>query len=113
CSHELCFFSSRRRHTSFSRDWSSDVCSSDLLRRQPVLLTFERGYQIGVSPRAEKVETDAFRRLQPDDAVAANARGLLLERPRERSEERRVGTDSRSGWGMIRYMRPMGCNRRE
>src|SRR5690606_40948499 len=32
------FFSSRRRHTSFSRDWSSDVCSSDLgdpdVRRQ-------------------------------------------------------------------------------
>src|SRR5690606_41545782 len=27
------FFSSRRRHTRFSRDWSSDVCSSDLLRR--------------------------------------------------------------------------------
>src|ERR1041385_2292609 len=24
------FFSSRRRHTSCSRDWSSDVCSSDL-----------------------------------------------------------------------------------
>src|SRR5690606_40546323 len=34
--HGLCgwlsyfFFSSRRRHTRFSRDWSSDVCSSDL-----------------------------------------------------------------------------------
>src|SRR5690606_39332623 len=29
--HMSCFFfSSRRRHTSFSRDWSSDVCSSDL-----------------------------------------------------------------------------------
>src|SRR5690606_40621406 len=27
------FCSSRRRHTSFSRDWSSDVCSSDLDRR--------------------------------------------------------------------------------
>src|SRR5690606_41174132 len=26
----FCVFSSRRRHTSFSRDWSSDVCSSDL-----------------------------------------------------------------------------------
>src|SRR5690606_39642518 len=25
------FFSSRRRHTIFSRDWSSDVCSSDLV----------------------------------------------------------------------------------
>src|SRR5436309_12320658 len=27
------FFSSRRRHTRFSRDWSSDVCSSDLIER--------------------------------------------------------------------------------
>src|SRR5690606_39482429 len=27
------FFSSRRRHTSFSRDWSSDVCSSDLIQQ--------------------------------------------------------------------------------
>src|SRR5690606_39281081 len=26
-----CLFSSRRRHTRFSRDWSSDVCSSDLM----------------------------------------------------------------------------------
>src|SRR5882757_755062 len=42
CSHSSCccafsnlrpavfFFSSRRRHTSYWRDWSSDVCSSDL-----------------------------------------------------------------------------------
>src|SRR5690606_39457636 len=29
------FFSSRRRHTRFSRDWSSDVCSSDLLFLPP------------------------------------------------------------------------------
>src|SRR5207302_3597291 len=29
------FFSSRRRHTRFSRDWSSDVCSSDLRRCPP------------------------------------------------------------------------------
>src|SRR5690606_40686457 len=28
------FFSSRRRHTRFSRDWSSDVCSSDLFRHK-------------------------------------------------------------------------------
>src|SRR2546430_11800570 len=26
----MCFFSSRRRHTRFDCDWSSDVCSSDL-----------------------------------------------------------------------------------
>src|SRR5690606_754083 len=30
CTSPRFFFSSRRRHTRFSRDWSSDVCSSDL-----------------------------------------------------------------------------------
>src|SRR3982750_4130270 len=29
--HDFFFFSSRRRHTRYWRDWSSDVCSSDLL----------------------------------------------------------------------------------
>src|SRR5947209_10278318 len=29
------FFSSRRRHTRYWRDWSSDVCSSDLAPLQP------------------------------------------------------------------------------
>src|SRR5438445_668470 len=32
------FFSSRRRHTRYWRDWSSDVCSSDLLQRRTVHL---------------------------------------------------------------------------
>src|SRR5947209_3304375 len=31
------FFSSRRRHTSYWRDWSSDVCSSDLPWEPPIL----------------------------------------------------------------------------
>src|SRR3712207_7097007 len=29
------FFSSRRRHTRYWRDWSSDVCSSDLIKNGP------------------------------------------------------------------------------
>src|SRR6266704_5220990 len=33
------FFSSRRRHTRAKRDWSSDVCSSDLHRRRKPLPT--------------------------------------------------------------------------
>src|SRR6266496_2997889 len=33
------FFSSRRRHTRSLRDWSSDVCSSDLGRFRSFLLT--------------------------------------------------------------------------
>src|SRR5690606_39891672 len=34
------FFSSRRRHTRFSRDWSSDVCSSDLQRDEFQVVQF-------------------------------------------------------------------------
>src|SRR5690606_39788616 len=36
------FFSSRRRHTRFSRDWSSDVCSSDLLDASQVTASIGR-----------------------------------------------------------------------
>src|SRR2546430_9605922 len=37
-SHHMClfFFSSRRRHTRFDCDWSSDVCSSDLSYRNRI-----------------------------------------------------------------------------
>src|SRR5947209_14291274 len=39
------FFSSRRRHTRYWRDWSSDVCSSDLARP-------------GVPPSIQRVHAD-------------------------------------------------------
>src|SRR5690606_40447652 len=48
-------FSSRRRHTRFSRDWSSDVCSSDLgvwgQRGQPRLTTAESWLGRGLDPQ--------------------------------------------------------------
>src|SRR5215475_15585116 len=65
------FFSSRRRHTRFSRDWSSDVCSSDLC-------SAARGRS--ASPGACCT------------AVAGASRGW------PRSEERRVGKECRSRW---------------
>src|SRR5690625_4714631 len=37
------FFSSRRRHTRWPRDWSSDVCSSDLLPGERVRAVTEAG----------------------------------------------------------------------
>src|SRR5207253_8653449 len=43
------FFSSRRRHTRWPRDWSSDVCSSDLDWRQVVAL-YDRLLRIHPSP---------------------------------------------------------------
>src|SRR3712207_4616091 len=36
------FYSSKRRHTRYWRDWSSDVCSSDLHRPYIDAVTFER-----------------------------------------------------------------------
>src|SRR3989449_1488121 len=42
CSFYLFFFSSRRRHTRCSRDWSSDVCSSDLTKSLAVELAPRR-----------------------------------------------------------------------
>src|SRR4030042_2412793 len=45
------FFSSRRRHTRCSRDWSSDVCSSDLVAPpNPLVVGFfiYKTYRLGV-----------------------------------------------------------------
>src|SRR5205814_9820689 len=36
----LFFFSSRRRHTRCLSDWSSDVCSSDLMRHRQMLIEY-------------------------------------------------------------------------
>src|SRR5690606_40866466 len=95
------FFSSRRRHTRFSRDWSSDVCSSDLLK------TFLRrhDYEVEVAEDGEEalpmidgfgpdfVITDVrMPRVGGMDLLAA------LEAKGSRSEERRVGKECRSGW---------------
>src|SRR5687768_17824797 len=85
----LFFFSSRRRHTRCSRDWSSDVCSSDLLRYT---------YTSLITPRTTY-----------DYDFATREREFLKREPvlggydpsnysTERSEERRVGKECRSRW---------------
>src|SRR5439155_11426179 len=47
------FFSSRRRHTRWPRDWSSDVCSSDLVAH-------ERGVSLSEPGREQVYFTDAY-----------------------------------------------------
>src|SRR6266849_8042490 len=71
---KLCFFffSSRRRHTRSTRDWSSDVCSSDLVPWPMVLSAIATLALVGI------------------------ATTFLAEEPR--SEERRVGKECRSRW---------------
>src|SRR2546430_6130453 len=48
---ECFFFSSRRRHTRFDCDWSSDVCSSDLLAHELDMLPLVRKTESGVASR--------------------------------------------------------------
>src|SRR5690606_24133447 len=61
------FFSSRRRHTIFSRDWSSDVCSSDLLLAEIDTLVSGAHHNphglLGAHPGPEGVHVRALRPL--------------------------------------------------
>src|SRR2546427_6115033 len=53
------FFSSRRRHTRFDCDWSSDVCSSDLLEQACATLRTEAVF----TPRMAADERGERRRI--------------------------------------------------
>src|SRR5437763_16844725 len=87
------FFSSRRRHTRYIGDWSSDVCSSDLPRwptRVRVWRELLLAAAAGEAPALERA------RLHGLTLLAAEARGSLSAR----SEERRVGEEGMYGeWG--------------
>src|SRR5207245_4477665 len=73
CTSSAVFFSSRRRHTRCYRDWSSDVCSSDL---EEYLYRYRRvGHDLRILP-AKYVPLD-------------------IELTVCRSEERRVGKECR------------------
>src|SRR5439155_5628594 len=93
---ELCFtlffFSSRRRHTRWPRDWSSDVCSSDLAE---IVQQQERIEVAGISETEGAAEVDAcsFQRRLGFDHTFYGSDGH-----KGRSEERRVGKECRVGW---------------
>src|SRR2546430_13357040 len=76
------FFSSRRRHTRFDCDWSSDVCSSDLM------------------PRRVSDYAPSFAGWNMFISLASFGLGAsVLVFLYNRSEERRVGKEGRSrGW---------------
>src|SRR5437660_8501072 len=68
------FFSSRRRHTRWPRDWSSDVCSSDLLPKrysEPLDSIEERGQGTPevLGPYPARVEPDRGSDVEHDDLI--------------------------------------------
>src|SRR2546421_3816006 len=90
------FFSSRRRHTRSDRDWSSDVCSSDLGYPE-VQRGFVPAIVMTMLRRAvgEKIAFDLAATGRLLAGTEAAAVGLAS---RVRSEERRVGKECRSRW---------------
>src|SRR5207249_6310335 len=95
------FFSSRRRHTRSKRDWSSDVCSSDLLSLT-VLIACQSRQASNENTRQltrEDFNRRAAEKFLPlfwredtnrDDKIQPNELAVLW-----RSEERRVGKECR------------------
>src|SRR5689334_24709694 len=91
------FFSSRRRHTRWNCDWSSDVCSSDLAS-VPTAKHFH----------LPRIRLHAIKHLEvfghqksSDSRTLAHTRETLGEKAEAfscRSEERRVGKECRSRW---------------
>src|SRR2546430_8988033 len=91
------FFSSRRRHTIFDCDWSSDVCSSDLAALDRVGL---EGSEVEYVIMGQVLQAGAGQAPARQAAIGAR---LPVEVPADtinkvRSEERRVGKECRSRW---------------
>src|SRR6202049_5267133 len=95
----LFFFSSRRRHTIYQCDWSSDVCSSDLSWRSPsASACWLRSPNIDCSgaPRGRSEE----RRV--GKSVDLGGRRIIKKKNREapgRSAQRRTTRDSSRSLG--------------
>src|SRR5256885_7793722 len=97
---DLCFcffFSSRRRHTRLQGDWSSDVCSSDLLAKTGSLpLAVDLGKAtaqlLTLKAKLDRAPTNAYLDLE-NRVIHSDAPGHGV-----RSEERRVGKECRSRW---------------
>src|SRR5690606_40902450 len=95
--------SSRRRHTRFSRDWSSDVCSSDLVfpkfyssnaldyLEQLAALNELLGVSLYGMPILEG-RTIAYRETRTQELSDLR---IIIEPFKHRSEERRVGKECR------------------
>src|SRR5690606_41072022 len=95
------FFSSRRRHTSFSRDWSSDVCSSDL----DAMLAYgreaaERGLRVIIAGAGGAAHLPGMlAAVTPLPVIGVPVPLRHLDGMDSlRSEERRVGKEGRAGW---------------
>src|SRR6266436_9904683 len=84
------FFSSRRRHTRCSRDWSSDVCSSDL---GPDCWEFLWREDDPIGKRVRRTAVIGTVQQYPTDVLAraaVNGLRIYINQDRNRRREQRV-----------------------
>src|SRR5258705_7313307 len=91
------FFSSRRRHTRCLSDWSSDVCSSDLLAGGAGAPHYGPPLEMAPDEARRGLTEHLLLALEVARGAAGKVRspGSLVFM---RSEERRVGKECRSRW---------------
>src|SRR5439155_9081280 len=94
------FFSSRRRHTRWPRDWSSDVCSSDLTTSHTGVHVSTSGGgtnqpSINIHFSTCDVDSGQTAHLCSNLTICDVEKCIDLH---QRSEERRVGKECRSRW---------------
>src|SRR5690606_40934580 len=95
------FFSSRRRHTRFSRDWSSDVCSSDLSKSAANFSVWLVALPWSADEKSKITDNIITRGWADPQNYKSITKGIPLKAGKFydlkfRSEERRVGKESRS-----------------
>src|SRR5260370_15065092 len=90
------FFSSRRRHTRFKCDWSSDVCSSDLLFLCLLLCLFLCAFVHASYLSESSLFPSKHSKSDLASGDSMGKRGCRMHQ--KRSEERRVGKECRSRW---------------
>src|SRR5690242_20608165 len=77
------FFSSRRRHTRLTCDWSSDVCSSDLAIRGEA--TFDDWRHWRTAPRELRLNMNGTKRVDLNHGSPWRpSQGLIATLPREK-----------------------------
>src|SRR5690554_7341874 len=93
----LFFFSSRRRHTRCGRDWSSDVCSSDLSMTFDTKTAVDRFFEVMDSPSSIQDPEQPQQLTNPSGRLTfEGTRFRYQDAPDARSEERRVGKEGRT-----------------